>query len=702
MLSLLSPIAMSSAGADMWQGGVRWSALGAGQHPLGKVMGMLAVDTVVYFVLALYFERAIGEEAWDLCFCLPESVRRVLRLRALSAQDATDHVPLLNVSSDDDFAPEGARVVEGRSAGRGEAVGLCGDEEMGISALGGSGRGLGGSQECGVLIRSVRKVFDGTCAQDESVHGSTTVAIDGVTLDLLPGQIVALLGPNGAGKSTLINLLTGKLLPSAGHISVFGRRVDCTWDLQKIHENLGYCPQDDILLEDLTVREHLQLFAGLKGRGNEEVRLRSHELDLASVLDKQVKTLSGGFKRRLSVALALTGDPRLVILDEPSSGMDTTSRRALWAALKQNRADRVLLVSTHSMEEADAMADRLAILVHGTLKACGEPMALKSKFGLGYRLHCVRSPPAHSAPDEGGATAAALASSHQRGRAGGGMAAGLEKLEGWVKQHVAEAKVVATSASEVTFELGLPDALPVKGTSSHAAAGGADDAQQRQRSVEAGRSGGGGAGQHVGGEAGGSRKSKLAAMLRGLDASLDTNSLGISTYGLTCTSLEDVFLQICEGVIELNDPLHAGKDASVPRAEGDGCIGDGACGSGGGGGGDGDSRFASAGGRGGGEEDGTPQAGQHAMFFSGLASTRALVRKQGLLRLRGTPLNLPHTHSLTHTHTHTHTHTPLHALASVCSKYCHLCNAHTQSNMIPLHTSEATPCVTPRRVKNAV
>ena len=473
MLSLLSPIAMSSAGADMWQGGVRWSALGAGQHPLGKVMGMLAVDTVVYFVLALYFERAIGEEAWDLCFCLPESVRRVLRLRALSAQDATDHVPLLNVSSDDDFAPEGARVVEGRSAGRGEAVGLCGDEEMGISALGGSGRGLGGSQECGVLIRSVRKVFDGTCAQDESVHGSTTVAIDGVTLDLLPGQIVALLGPNGAGKSTLINLLTGKLLPSAGHISVFGRRVDCTWDLQKIHENLGYCPQDDILLEDLTVREHLQLFAGLKGRGNEEVRLRSHELDLASVLDKQVKTLSGGFKRRLSVALALTGDPRLVILDEPSSGMDTTSRRALWAALKQNRADRVLLVSTHSMEEADAMADRLAILVHGTLKACGEPMALKSKFGLGYRLHCVRSPPAHSAPDEGGATAAALASSHQRGRAGGGMAAGLEKLEGWVKQHVAEAKVVATSASEVTFELGLPDALPVKGTSSHAAAGGA-------------------------------------------------------------------------------------------------------------------------------------------------------------------------------------------------------------------------------------
>ncbi len=635
---------MSSAGADMWHGGVRWSALGAGQHPLGKVMGMLAVDTVAYFVLALYFERAIGEETWDLCFCLPESLRHALRLRAQSAQDATDHVPLLNVSSEDDFAAEGAGVVEGRSAGRGEAAGLCGDEEMGGSALGGIGRGLGGvREECGVLIRSVRKVFDGTCAQDEAVHGSTTVAIDGVTLNLLPGQIVALLGPNGAGKSTLINLLTGKLLPSAGHISVFGRRVDCKWDLQKIHENLGYCPQDDILLEDLTVQEHLRLFAGLKGRGDEEVRLRSHELDLASVLDKQVKTLSGGFKRRLSVALALTGDPRLVILDEPSSGMDTTSRRALWAALKQNRGDRVLLVSTHSMEEADAMADRLAILVHGTLKACGDPMALKSKFGLGYRLHCVRAPPAHSAPDEWGATAAAVASSHQRGMTGGGMAEGLEKLEGWVKQHEAEAKVVATYPSEVTIELGLPDAQPTKSTNCHAGSGGAGDGQHRQRSVEVGRSGGGGAGQQVGGEAGSSSKSKLAAMLRGLDASLDTNSLGISTYGLTCTSLEDVFLQICEGVIELNEPRHSGKDTIVLRAEGDGCVGGGACGSGGGGGGDGDSSSASAGGCVGGQEGGAPQAVQHAMFFGGLASTRALVWKQSLLRLRGTPLNLPRT-----------------------------------------------------------
>ena len=266
---------------------------------------MLALDAVGYFLLALYLERARGEEAWDVCFCLPPSLQRSLRLRAPSPQDATDHVPLLNVSSEDDLGSEGGGVVLRRrsSGGRGDETDRGGDEEMGEVLHGGGGRGRGGKreEERRVLIRSVRKVFDGTSgpSTDETVHGTTTVAIDGVTLDLLPGQIVALLGPNGAGKSTLINLLTGKLLPSAGYISVFGRRVDCKWDLLKIHENLGYCPQEDVLLDDLTVEEHLRLFAGLKGHGNEEVRRRSDEFDLGSVMHKQVCALSRGFKRHI-------------------------------------------------------------------------------------------------------------------------------------------------------------------------------------------------------------------------------------------------------------------------------------------------------------------------------------------------------------------------------------------------------------------
>ena len=202
-------------------------------------------------------------------------------------------------------------------------------------------------QQGGVVVRGVRKVFEGNVGGDDSIVGPTTVAVDGVSLDLIEGQILALLGPNGAGKSTLISMLTGMLMPTAGLVSVFGRDVRDKWDLVKIHEDLGFCPQEDILLDDLTVREHLQLFAGLKGCAEDEVRRRSDELDLGGVADTQVKALSGGFKRRLSVALALTGDPTFVVLDEPSSGMDASSRRALWAVLRKQRRDRVIVLSTH-------------------------------------------------------------------------------------------------------------------------------------------------------------------------------------------------------------------------------------------------------------------------------------------------------------------------------------------------------------------
>ena len=364
-LSLLSPIAMSSAGADMWQSGVRWSALDKGVHPLWKIMVILAVDSVFYFALALYFERAVGGESWELCFCIPSFIRR--RLPAGSAQDAIDNVPLLDGAGLQDTSVERAEAgyLTEHARESDSDAGSCrqvnntpirladgGDGELAPVVGGGNGGGGQGGvgserQQGGVVVRGVRKVFEGNVGGDDSIVGPTTVAVDGVSLDLIEGQILALLGPNGAGKSTLISMLTGMLMPTAGLVSVFGRDVRDKWDLVKIHEDLGFCPQEDILLDDLTVREHLQLFAGLKGCAEDEVRRRSDELDLGGVADTQVKALSGGFKRRLSVALALTGDPTFVVLDEPSSGMDASSRRALWAVLRKQRRDRVIVLSTH-------------------------------------------------------------------------------------------------------------------------------------------------------------------------------------------------------------------------------------------------------------------------------------------------------------------------------------------------------------------
>jgi len=363
-LSTLSPIAMSSAGADMWQSGVRWAALDQGVHPLWQIMLMLALDGVLYFLLALYFERAVGGEEWDLFFCIPACVRR--RLPAAAAHDAFDNVPLLDgaglVEQAEAIAADSREMAGFRDscapARRRASAALHleqeGDAEVAGVGGGGGGGGRGGGGQLGagggcagseepwepreqqaVLIRGVRKVFEGTAGGDDSIVSPTTVAVDGVSLDLVEGQIVALLGPNGAGKSTLISMLTGMSAPSAGLVSVFGRNVRDKWELMKIHEDLGFCPQDDILLDDLTVQEHLALFAGLKGCGSDEARRRLEELDLQGVAGTQAKALSGGLKRRLSVALALTGDPRFLVLDEPSSGMDARSRRALWATLRK-------------------------------------------------------------------------------------------------------------------------------------------------------------------------------------------------------------------------------------------------------------------------------------------------------------------------------------------------------------------------------
>lgn len=227
-----------------------------------------------------------------------------------------------------------------------------------------------------LIIRDIRKQF------------GSFMAVDGISLSVETGKLMALLGHNGAGKSTLFNMLTGQILVSSGTASMFG--LDVRSDQSQLRKLLGVCPQHDILWPTLTVKEHLNIYAALKGIGPKdrpaEIEKRLTGVGLEQSSNKYAKTLSGGMQRRLSISLALIADPRIVLLDEPSTGTDILAKKEVWRMVQAAKQDKVIILVTHSMSEAETLGDKIGIMAQGKLRVLGSSMHLKRKFGVGYRL----------------------------------------------------------------------------------------------------------------------------------------------------------------------------------------------------------------------------------------------------------------------------------------------------------------------------
>ncbi|KAK6954029.1 hypothetical protein Daesc_003991 [Daldinia eschscholtzii] len=225
-----------------------------------------------------------------------------------------------------------------------------------------------------------------------------SVAVDDVSFGLQEGEILALLGPNGAGKTTTINMIRGDLTPSSGRIYLEG--VDVLKNKRLAQKHLGVCPQFDAL-DLLTVREHLTFYARCKGvediRG--AVAYVMSRVGITAHANKPAAKLSGGNKRKLSLAIALLGDPPVLLLDEPSSAMDAASKRVLWRTLAAVAPGRSVLLTTHSMEEADALATRAAIIARRVL-AVGTTEALRKTHSNEYHVHLIlRSAPLSTAEE---------------------------------------------------------------------------------------------------------------------------------------------------------------------------------------------------------------------------------------------------------------------------------------------------------------
>ncbi|KAK2839661.1 hypothetical protein Q5P01_013401 [Channa striata] len=312
------------------------------------------------------------------------------------------------------------------------------------------------------------------------IYGSR-VGIENVNMSFYEGHVTSLLGHNGAGKTTTMSLLTGLYPPSSGTVEVYGKDMQTNTD--DIRKELGVCMQYDVLFDHMTTKEHLLLYGQIKaphwtpGELREQVRTILEETGMHAHRHKLVGTLSGGMKRKLSISIAFIGGSRLVILDEPTTGVDPCSRRSIWDMVIQHKKHRTVIMSTHHLDEAEVLSDRIAFLERGGLKCCGSPFYLKDKLGQGYKLTLTKK--------------MKNLESEQTDNA---------ELKAFIQAHVPEARLKEAQGGDLVYSL-----PPF--TSSNA--------------------------------------SSYRSLLTALDSNLDALQLG--GYGITDTTLEEVFLQLTEG-----------------------------------------------------------------------------------------------------------------------------------------------------------
>jgi len=220
------------------------------------------------------------------------------------------------------------------------------------------------------------------------------VAVEDMFFGIPEGECFGYLGMNGAGKTTTMKILTGEDLCTSGRATLGG--FDVMTQQNQVRRLIGYCPQFDALIGTLTAREHLMLFARIKGIPKERIRgyvdRMLDRLTLTQFADRQAYTFSGGTRRKLSLGIALVGNPRIVFLDEPTTGVDPESRRFMWKLISTTMQGRSVILTTHSMDECEALCSRIGIMVNGRLVCLGSASHLKGVHGSGFRFEITFLP----------------------------------------------------------------------------------------------------------------------------------------------------------------------------------------------------------------------------------------------------------------------------------------------------------------------
>lgn len=208
-------------------------------------------------------------------------------------------------------------------------------------------------------------------------------AVDCLNLTVGQGELFSLLGQNGAGKTTTIRMLCGLLPPTSGEALLLGESV--VTQPQRVKRHINVSPQETAVAPNLTVRENLEMVAGIYGAGRREATERAENMIRSFRLEecalRRAKVLSGGMQRRLSIAMALISDPEILFLDEPTLGLDVVARRELWSHIRALKGRVTIVLTTHYLEEAEALSDRIAVMARGRLQAVGTARALMDQTG---------------------------------------------------------------------------------------------------------------------------------------------------------------------------------------------------------------------------------------------------------------------------------------------------------------------------------
>uniref|UniRef100_A0A2R5LC21 Putative lipid exporter abca1 n=1 Tax=Ornithodoros turicata TaxID=34597 RepID=A0A2R5LC21_9ACAR len=466
--------------------GAQWENLASSTLPpdtfsLAHVMALLLLDCVVYFVAAWYIEMVFPGQ-----YGVPKPwyflLTRSYWCGASSKSKSKSNWQLCNGNVEADGSKEDFE-----------------DEPTDLPL--------------GLCIRNLTKVY----------AGADRAAVNSLSLNFYEGQITSFLGHNGAGKTTTISILTGLYPPTSGTAEIYG--MDIRTDMDTIRHSLGTCPQFNVLFEKLTVDEHLWFYARLKGLSGRAARSEANkfikDLALQHKQDEYSCNLSGGMQRKLSIAVAFVGGSRTVILDEPTAGVDPYARRSIWDLLLKYKSGRTVILTTHHMDEADLLGDRIAVINEGRLRCCGSSLFLKTRFGSGYYLTLVRSAPGKSSPrspsDRSSILSEPVASKDQilpkkssvprdtdthvqsnGRRLSESQEENTKALCDLIQSHVTDAELVADRGSDLSFRL--------------------------PASTET--------------------YTSLGQLCEELDKS--SSQLGISSYGISDTTLEEVFLKVTQ------------------------------------------------------------------------------------------------------------------------------------------------------------